>query len=315
MRLTVAAFFLVQAAWAAPAISLGGVANAASFQPVLTRGSLATLVGTDLAALTASASQFPLPTALIGVKVTINTIDAPLLYVSPTQINFQVPFEAPADGAAFVTVTRDGVASPSVPITLAQNAPGVFTYLRTNTSRDPVIIHSDGQLVTPDKPARPEEILIAFATGIGDLTNAPATGAAAPSRPLSMARTTPAVTLGGAPVEVLYAGLAPGFAGLVQLNLRLPSNFPLGQRLPLVIQYGAAVSAPVEVAVQTTGAAPSPAVEVTPAVVQFGEVTVGQSRGLALTFRNTGSGDLLIQSIGSTNAQFTAQIPATPLEN
>jgi uncharacterized protein (TIGR03437 family) len=313
MKLAIAALLFANAALAAPTISLGGVANAASFQPVLTRGSLATLVGTDLAAVTASASQFPLPKVLMGVKVTVNAIDAPLLYVSPTQINFQVPFEAPADGTAFVTVTRDGVASVPAPITLALNTPGVFTYLRTNTSRDPVITHADGQLLTPDRPARPDEIVIAYATGIGDLIDAPATGEAAASRPLPTARFNPVITIGGAPVEVLFAGLAPGFAGLVQLNLRLPASFPLGQRLPLVIRYGAAGSTPVDVAVQSSGTTPVPAIEVAPNSVQFGEVTVGQNRGLALTVRNTGSGDLLVQGIGSTDAQFAAQLPSTPL--
>ncbi|HUS08772.1 MAG TPA: choice-of-anchor D domain-containing protein, partial [Bryobacteraceae bacterium] len=313
MKLTITALLFAHMAAAAPSISLGGVANAASFQPILTRGSLATIAGADLAPLAMSATQFPLPTTLAGVRVSINGIDAPLLYVSPVQINFQVPFEVPADGSAFLTVVTDGTTSLPVAVALNDNAPGIFTHLRTPTSRDPVIIHLDGQLVTPDRPGRPSEILIGFATGIGSLINAPATGAAAPVTPLASARVTPVITVGGAPVEVLYAGLAPGYAGLLQLNFRLPATLPPGQRLPLAIRSGGSVSNPVDLAVQASGLIPQPAVEVSPSSLQFGDVTVGQSRSLVVTFRNTGTGDLLIQSIVSGNAQFAAQLAGTAL--
>jgi uncharacterized protein (TIGR03437 family) len=221
-----------------PQIGAGGVVNAASFQAPLARGSLATIFGSNLAGGTAQASQLPLATTLGGVQVTVAGKQAPLVYVSPTQINFQVPFEAPISGSAAVVVTKDGTPSTPQSVTLAEYAPGVFTYARTATSLDPVIVHADNQLVTPANPATANEVLVIYGTGVGSFDNPPATGAAASSAPLAASLLTPTVAVAGSAAQVLFAGLTPGFVGLVQINIQLPATLPAGNTLPLTVAFG-----------------------------------------------------------------------------
>ena len=218
-----------------PQISAGGIVNAASFQPPLARCGLASLFGTNLADTQAWAALVPLPTTLGGAQVLVNGAAAPLIYASPSQINFQVPCEAPLNGAVGIYVTNSsGMSSAQAP-TIAPYAPGVFTYARTATATDPVIVHVDNSLVTPDKPANPGEILIVYATGVGNLNHMPVTGAASPASPLSQAVDLPTVTVGGAAASASFAGLTPGLVGLMQINIQLPSTYPAGSSLPLVV--------------------------------------------------------------------------------
>jgi len=156
-----------------------------------------------------------------------------LIYVSPGQINFQVPFEAPLTGTATIVVTRDGIDSAAVTVNLAEFAPGIF-----RSSIGPILLHSDYSLVTPSKPAVPNEILIAYGTGLGGLNSPPDTGSATPASPPVTARLLPSITIGGQPAEVQFAGLASGFAGLAQFNFRVPPTLPPGSLQILVLGYG-----------------------------------------------------------------------------
>jgi len=234
-----------------PQISAGGVVNAASFQAAIARGALASIFGSNLASGIAQASQLPLATTLGGVQVSVAGKAAPLVYVSPTQINFQVPFEAPSSGNVAVVVTRDSV--PSVPqnASMAEYAPGIFTYARTATVLDPIIVHGgDNALVTPASPATANEVLVIYATGVGSFDHPPATGAPAAVSPLAMSLVTPTVTVGSTAASVLFAGLTPGFVGLVQVNIQLPSSLPAGSSLPLVLAFGSSKAPSVNLSVQ-----------------------------------------------------------------
>ncbi len=234
-----------------PQISAGGVVNAASFQAPLARGALASVFGSNLASGIAQASQLPLTTTLGGVQVSVAGKAAPLVYVSPTQINFQVPFEAPTSGNVAVVVTRDGTPSPGQNATMAEYGPGIFTYARTAAALDPIIVHGvDNTLVTPASPATANEILVIYATGVGSFDHPPATGAPAAVSPLAMSLVTPTVTVGSGSASVLFAGLTPGFVGLVQINIQLPSPLPSGSSLPLVLAFGSSKAPAVNLSVQ-----------------------------------------------------------------
>ena len=159
-----------------------------SIQPLLARGGIGSIFGSNLAGGIAGASDTPLPTELAGVRVEINGILAPLFFVSPSQFNFQMPFEAPPSGPVEVRVIRDGEPSLSVTATLSEYAPAVF--INPNTGEPIIQRHPDGALITAANPAQPGDVLIIFVTGIGDVSNPPPSGAAALGSPLATANLT-----------------------------------------------------------------------------------------------------------------------------
>jgi len=112
---------------AAPQVD--GVVNAASFAGSLAPGSLAALFGSNLADTVHQnlfdASRNAFPTSVAGVSVSVNGVPAPLIYTSPGQINFQVPWETPV-GPAAVQVTRDTVASNALTVTFSATSPSAF---------------------------------------------------------------------------------------------------------------------------------------------------------------------------------------------
>jgi uncharacterized protein (TIGR03437 family) len=76
---------------------------------------------------------------------------------------------------------------------------------------------------------------------LGPVTNQPASGDPAPSAPLAATTSVPTVTIGGVSAPVIFSGLAPGFAGLYQINLTVPTNAPVGNQ-PMVMTIGGLVS-------------------------------------------------------------------------
>jgi uncharacterized protein (TIGR03437 family) len=274
----------------APQISAGGIGNAANYAPKLVRGGLATIFGSNFAAGSNSgqATTLPLSYVLANVSVTVGGIPAPLIFVNANQINFQVPFEVPAGSSAAVIVTANGVASPSVFVQMADYGVGVFTYARTASAIDPIVVHySTNQIVTPANPATPNEVLVVYATGVGKLSNPPATGAGAPGGPLAAAVDNPTIAVGGLTVNTLFAGLTPGLVGLIQFNIQLPANLPSGN-LPLIVQFPGDSSPSVNLAV-AGNVAGSPTLSLSASSLAFGNVTVGQTKDLPVVVSNTGS--------------------------
>ena len=285
-----------------PQITAGGVVNAASLTPKVAPGSIVSIFGSNLAASTVTTPGAPLTTTLGGTSVTIGGYSAPLIYVSTTQINCQVPFEVPTGAPAAVVVTNAGQISNSVSVTVADYAIGVFTYARTSSVFDPIVTHMNSQLVSPASPALPNEPLVVYATGIGKLTDQPSTGAAAPSDPLATALDQPTVTVGGTPAKVLFAGLAPAFVGLVQLNIQLPESLA-GGNLPIVIESQGDSSPPVSLAVGT--GPPQPKLSESTTALAFGNVAIAHTKDLAMTVSNGGNALLVVNSVASSSGLFT----------
>ena len=212
-----------------PSIAGGGVVNAASFAPKVSPGGLATIFGSNFTGtgLQASAAAFPLASSLGGISVQVNGIAAPVLYASVDQVNIQIPWETKA-GTAKVTVSINGLVSNSVNLTVDAAAPGIFF-----SGSHAIAENSNLSLNSSSNPAHAGGYIIAFLTGGGAVSNQPADGAAAGSN--SRVTSTPTATIGGLPVtNVQFAGLAPGFAGLWQFNLQVPSGVKQGD-VPLVI--------------------------------------------------------------------------------
>jgi uncharacterized protein (TIGR03437 family) len=219
----------------APRISKGGVVDSASFSPVVAPGSLASVFGIGVAPVqeNMSAKALPLPTELAGVRVLVDGRPAPLVAVANSpqqQINFQVPWET-SPGRAQIQVEVAGL--PGVPseVDVQPAAPGMFTVfagglsvaaaLRANYQS--LAVCERGPLGIPFCPqARPGEVILLYVTGLGAVSNPPATGAGAPDTPLSPTVIQTDVWIGGQKARVLFSGLAPRYVGLYQINVEVP---------------------------------------------------------------------------------------------
>ena len=167
-----------------------------------------------------------LPTVLIGtgVRVLINHIPSNIYYVSPTQVNVLVPAGL-TPGPATVQLINDSLAGPAVNIVLDPIAPAVFE-LNGNVA---LAAHLNGTVVSAEAPALRGELVVLYATGLGP-TVPPTASGRQPSAAASIARFADfQVWLNGSAVpraSILYAGLSPPYAGLFQVNLRIPDDAP-----------------------------------------------------------------------------------------
>jgi len=220
-----------------PAIKGGGVVNAASFTANFSPGALATVFGTNFtgAGLNASAPSLPLASSLGGVSVQVNGVAAPVLYASTTQINFQIPWET-KPGSAAVLVSTNGFASAAVNITVLAAAPELFVQ-----GSHAAALNSDFSLNSSSNPTKAGGTLLAYLTGAGAVSNQPADGAAAGSNPISDVSSAVTATIGGQTADVSFAGLAPGFVGLWQVNVVVPAGVAEGD-LPLTVSVGGQTS-------------------------------------------------------------------------
>jgi uncharacterized protein (TIGR03437 family) len=221
-----------------------GLRHAASFGPRLAPGSLASLFGAGLADGLAIPLRLPLPASLGGLRVTVAGLTAPLLFVHPFQANLQLPFGL-APGTQLVEVTSL-YGSVRFDVTLDAAAPGIFLLGPSSGA----VLNQDGVLNGPVQPATRGSVLQVFATGFGEVAPAVGTGAQVPLFPLSRTVATVRATLDGQPATVLFAGLAPGFAGLYQVNVQIPAALAPNAAAQLVIRTGEAESNAVPVAVQ-----------------------------------------------------------------
>jgi uncharacterized protein (TIGR03437 family) len=211
--------------------------------------SIGSLYGKNLASALAVAGAPPLPFTMRGVTLTINGAFSPLFFVSPEQINFQVP-NIVASGPATVTLTiTQGAQSTSVPVVVRPTAPSIFTINAQGTGQGSIVIAGTATLASPARPAKIGEFLSIYCTGLGAVSNSPSVGNPAPSNPLAQTQSTPTVAIGGVPATVQFSGLAPGFAGLYQINARVPTGVAIGNAVPITITMGGVTSNTATIAV------------------------------------------------------------------
>jgi len=200
-----------------------GIVQGASFLAgAVSPGSIISIFGVSLAAAEAWAASLPLPTQLAGASVQIGGRAAPLYYVSPGQINAQVPVELSTEASL---VVRNG-ASASDPVTvfLRPAGPGIFTIDASGSGPGAITHASTNRLVTSGLPASSGEFVQIYATGLGPVSPAVPSGQAAAEAPLSRTVSEVSVTMNGVPAQVSFSGLAPGFVGLYQVNARVPDG-------------------------------------------------------------------------------------------
>ena len=196
-----------------PTINPQGLVNAAtgrsaSTVPVAARGSIVSIFGNNFSSATASADRLPLPTQLPGTatQVLFGGVAAPLFYVSPTQINAQVPFELPDTPSVDVVVRNESGDSAALKVTLLAQDPGIFAVFR------------QGSPISASNPIRPGDAITISATGLGVVSPAVPSGEPGPTDVLAVVATAPLVKVGGQIARVEFAGLAPGLVGINQIN-------------------------------------------------------------------------------------------------
>ena len=244
---------VVSAGQPAPAVSAGGVLNAASFHlgAPLAPGSLISIFGQNLADTPAQAVALPLPTQLGTTSVTLGGRLLPLLYVGPGQINAMIPFDVPIN-ATFPLIVQHGT-SLSTPekVSIVSGQPGIFTQNAMGYGAAIVTaVHPNGSqnLVTSDAPAQAGDVLVIYATGLGSVGARVLAGQASPEAPPGIVTNPVAVTIGGMNATPFFAGLTPRFTGLYQINVTVPPG--LKGNAALVVIEGGVTSQPVFVAVQ-----------------------------------------------------------------
>jgi uncharacterized protein (TIGR03437 family) len=223
----------------------------------LAPGSLASLYGTNLAP-SISAADFvpPLPLTLNGTAITIAGTAVPLLYVSPGQINFQVPWFTITGAAQGPLVVNQGQFNATITVVLTPFAPALFTTNSQGTGQAAALINNTAILVAPagafpgSRPASKGEFIQLYCTGLGDVMNRPSTGSVAPANPLASTITTPTVTIGAVTVTPAFSGLSPGFVGLYQVNVQVPQNAPSGPAVPVLLTIGGITSNTATIAIQ-----------------------------------------------------------------
>jgi uncharacterized protein (TIGR03437 family) len=210
-----------------------GITEAANYTPItnsFSPGELVNLYGTFGGVSGQAATTLPIPITIGGVQVLVNGQPAPIDFVSETQISTLIPYEIVGDSFVTFQVVIGGSKSNPVTVYAGNTAPGIYT-LTENGIGAGAILHANFTAVTTSSPAQPGETVVMFMSGLGPVTPGVGDGAAAPASPVS--QSVESVDIGiflGDPsngfleANVSFAGLAPFFAGLYQVNFSVPQD-------------------------------------------------------------------------------------------
>jgi len=243
-RFVLASLALVSGLWAqsasnAPLYSAESVANAATstagpFAPNV----IVSIYGTNLswteeAATPERMKGGGLPYELANVRVLIGNGDggrnAPLYFVSPRQINFLIPPDL--IGTQSITVVRQGTRGPKVDIQLQNEAPEFFL----RDGQTVLAMNNNFDLLSPEAPAKGGDWIVLYAAGLGQ-TDPPQIEGRPWAGTATLRRKDFRLLLNGNAIDrsrVAYAGAAPGFVGVYQINVHLPDDLPADPEIRL----------------------------------------------------------------------------------
>jgi uncharacterized protein (TIGR03437 family) len=197
-------------------------------------GSLISIFGASLAPALEIGPASPLTQTLAGVTVRADDTFLPLVFVSPSQINAQLP-SAIAEGKHKITVRWEGKPETSADIMVARNAPGLFG---ANPPDQPVgsFVRASGQAVTTDSPARAGEIVSALGTGFGPYIVQPPDGFLFDETAGYALKDSVSIIVNDLTIDALYAGRSDAGVGVEVVRFRVPSNLPDSPLLPVKIR-------------------------------------------------------------------------------
>lgn len=218
---------------------VGGVAAVGSSVTTTAPGALLSIYGQDFVKAATDLrgwSGASLPTSLNGAQVSIGGRPAPIISVSPQQINVQVPVET-QPGAREITASFDGKASTAFRAQVSAAAPSIFIWEGGAIA----VKNVDFSLITPDNPARAGDVILIYATGLGATNPGIDTGKLVSYPPASNTAAV-RVTIGGRDADVIYSLASPGFVGLYQVAVRVPTGLAPGNAAVVLSMDGAAPS-------------------------------------------------------------------------
>jgi uncharacterized protein (TIGR03437 family) len=218
-----------------PTIGAGGVANAAPFHnvgPGLAPGSYISLYGSDLSDTSLVESTPSLPVSLGQVSVSFDgggkSLPGHIHFISPGQINVQIPWEFQGESSVQMKVTLYGYIWGSLyTVPLAAYSPGIFA----------VTDGVNNAAISAANPAKQSQIIIIYANGLGPVGTPQSSGDPASSTDYVYTNAQPTATIGGSSASVLFSGLTPGIVGLYQVNVSVPADAPTGTQ-PLKLSIG-----------------------------------------------------------------------------
>jgi uncharacterized protein (TIGR03437 family) len=248
--------------------TITSVTNGASYIPAgvpnsgVAQGALFVVKGSNLGPATfVVANAFPLQTTIAGtsVRVTVagTTVNAIMYYSGATQVAAILPSSTPVGTGTF-TVTYNGQTSSPAPITVVQNALGVFTVSQSG-SGDAIVTLGSG-FVTPTNAANPREIVVLWATGLGPVTFNE-TEAAVQS---DMTSVPVEAFVGGKTANVVFRGRNGCCAAVDTIYVEIPAGVA-GCSTPVTFKIGNIVSNTTTVPVAASGRTCTPT---TPGVSQ-----------------------------------------------
>jgi uncharacterized protein (TIGR03437 family) len=209
-----------------PYIVPNGIQNSAAETPhnTVAPGSAVAIYGVNLAADLATAPAGKLPHTLEHVTVRVGGQVVPLFFVSPGQINVQLPSNL-VDGKHTLTVHVDGKPEASETFTVARNAPGLFS---TGEGKAAIAVatHQDGSLISAHSPARHGELVTIYGTGLGPYHPAPADGVAVPANAKYPLADSVTLMNGKQQASPVWAGAAPAKIAVAAVQIKIDESFP-----------------------------------------------------------------------------------------
>jgi uncharacterized protein (TIGR03437 family) len=181
-----------------------------------------TMFGSQLANQTASATTTPLPGMLGTTQVLVNGLPAELVYVSYGQINFRLPPTAPASARWIISSVRDSQASNTISAKYTSSAPAIFTANQSGVGYGAILLAGQGIVANNTNPATRGNYVEIYGTGLG-------------SAPLTVVFYGVGI-VGNVEVTPSYAGPAPGYVGLNQINVQVPAGVPVTDHLKVQLR-------------------------------------------------------------------------------
>jgi uncharacterized protein (TIGR03437 family) len=241
-------------------VSNNGVVDAASVRvgQGLAPGSYVSIFGSGLSDVTRLYQTPFLPVSLGGVSVSFDvpskniSVPGHISFVSPNQVNVQVPWELQGQTSAFMKVSignfssltcdSNGKNCTTYTVPINDYSPSLFEYTEASTGRVlAAALDVNYVLAGTNHPIPRGSFVQLYVNGLGPVNNQPASGEPSPSQPLATTKVTPIVTIGGQTAPVDFSGLIPPYVGLYQVNVKVPTNISAGIQ-PLVITQNGVIS-------------------------------------------------------------------------